>query len=324
MSSSVLIGVIAALLAALAWGVNFIAPYVIGPYSVLDLALLRFLISGVLGLAYLGCRHRAARSLGPNDWVVAFWLGIMGYLGYFLALVGAALYAGPVIAPAFLGLVPVILAIAGNLRQRTTEWRHLALPLALTTVGLLLVNSSAFGSSDVVGPRSLLLGVPLALAAVGCWISFALWNQSALAQRPAMDAGLWTALMMTGGGLGMLIFLPIGLYFGVFELQRLGLGWPAAVPLYIWGPIFAFLASIGGAWAWTIASQRLPVALAAQLITMETVFGTVLGLLARRRWPTALEVVGMVILLVGVVITVRAFYGHQKTVGTAPAKSAHV
>jgi len=50
--------------------------------------------------------------------------------------VGAAIFAGPVIAPAFLGLVPVVLAVAGNLRRRTVSWNVLILPLALTALGL--------------------------------------------------------------------------------------------------------------------------------------------------------------------------------------------
>ncbi len=38
--------------------------------------------------------------------------GFIGYVGYFLTVMVAAVYAGPVIPPAFLGLVPVVLAIA--------------------------------------------------------------------------------------------------------------------------------------------------------------------------------------------------------------------
>jgi hypothetical protein len=51
--SSLLLGVVAALLAALAWSLNFIVPFVIAPYSIFDLALFRFLISGLVSLASL-------------------------------------------------------------------------------------------------------------------------------------------------------------------------------------------------------------------------------------------------------------------------------
>jgi drug/metabolite transporter (DMT)-like permease len=110
----------------------------------------------------------------------------------------------------------------------------------------------------------------------------------------------------------MLAFVPMGLWLGVFAIPRLGLGWDVAAPLYIWGTVLAVLASIGGALAWTFASQRLAVALSAQLITMETIFGTILGLLIRRRWPTLAEGVGMTVLLAGVIITIRIFHGRRK------------
>jgi drug/metabolite transporter (DMT)-like permease len=84
-----------------------------------------------------------------------------------------------------------------------------------------------------------------------------------------------------------------------------------AAPLYIWGTTLAVVASIGGALAWTFAAQRVPVALSAQLITMETIFGTVLGLLIRRRWPTIAESAGMTVLIVGVVMGIRIFHGRK-------------
>ena len=310
-------GVIAALLATIAWSLNFIVPFVIGDYSVFDFALFRFLISGLLGLTFLVSKAKAVRMLSLRDWLMAFWLGLIGYLGYFIAVAGAAIYAGPVIAPAFLGLVPIVLAIAGNLRQHTVSWKELTFPLALATVGLLLVNSSSFSQSSVVKIQSLFVGVPLALAAVALWTWFGLLNQSALARRPRVDAGVWTALIMIGAGLGMVAFLPFGLVLGVFKIPRLGLRWEIAGPLYIWGTSLAVLASLGGASAWTFAARRLPVAFSAQLITMETVFGTVFGLLIHRRWPTGAESVGMTLLIVGIVIGIRIFHG-QKSLPLEP------
>ncbi len=306
-----LIGTVAALLAALAWSLNFIVPFVIGEYSIFDIALFRFLISGVIALAYLLFKWKIVRNLRAADWLMSFALGLIGYLVYFQALAAAAVYAGPVIAPAFLALVPVALAVAGNLRQPTIAWRHLAFPFALATLGLLLVNWGSFDRTAVGEAPSLLIGIPLAILAAACWIWFGLFNQSALAKRPQMHAGVWTALIMTGASLGMLVFVPLGLLLHVFASTRLGLGWNIAAPLYIWGAVLALTASLGGAFAWTFASQRLPVALSAQLITMETVFGTTLGLLIRRRWPTLGEGVGMIVLLAGVAATIHIFHGRR-------------
>ena len=84
------------------------------------------------------------------------------------------MYAGPVIAPAFLGLVPVVLAIAGNWRQRAAPWRDLVLPLSLSAVGLILVNIDGFNPGSLAKPGSLVVGILLALIAVGLWTWFGL------------------------------------------------------------------------------------------------------------------------------------------------------
>jgi drug/metabolite transporter (DMT)-like permease len=307
MKRSMFAGIVAAALAAFSWSLSFIAPFVIGDYSLFDFTLVEFVVSGILSVGLLWRNAAAVRRLMLKDWFAGCSLGLIGYVAYFLAVMGAAVYAGPVIAPAFLGLVPVVLGVAGNLRERTVSWASLALPLSLAMVGLFLVNGSGFLQSGGLQAQSLALGIPLAVLAVTFWTSFGLLNQSALARRPHQDVGVWTALIMAGAGMSMLVFFPIGLLFGVFEIPRLGLHWNTAAPLIMWGIGLAVFANFGGATAWTFASQRLPVALAAQMITLEPTSATILGLLVHHRWPTVMEALGMIVLLLGVVIAIGIF-----------------
>jgi drug/metabolite transporter (DMT)-like permease len=303
--SSFLTGVLAALFAAFVWALNFIVPFVIGKYSLLDLALLRFLESALICLAFIAARRHTVALLRPVDWLLAAWLGVIGYLGYFLALAGAALYAGPIIAPAILGLVPVVLAISGNLRHKFVPWRALALPLMLIFVGLLLIREAPQDNS--LAQHWTPMGVLLGVVAVALWTWFGLLNQSALARRPGMDAAIWTAIIMVGAGVGMLAFAPVALKLGLFAIPQLGLSWEAAGALYLWSAVLAIFASIGGAFAWTVASQHLPVALSSQLVVMEAVFGAILGLIVHRRMPSLSEVMGMGLVVTGVVVAIRAF-----------------
>ena len=115
----------------------------------------------------------------------------------------------------------------------------------------------------------------------------------------------------------MLAFYPVGAAMDLFQLPTLGLGWSAAGNLYLWGASFALLATVGGVWAWNIASRSLPVALAAQLIVSETAFGVIGGLIVHARWPTTIEVAGVVVLIAGVVLSVRIFYDRQFASGRA-------
>lgn len=317
MNSSKSMGIVAALFAAFAWSLNFVVPFVIGDYSVFDFALFRFGVSGVVAVGFLIWKWDAIRVLRMGDWLAAFGLGFIGYLGYFLSVAGAAIFAGPVIAPAFLGLVPIVLAVAGNLRQKTVSWSALILPLALAAVGLAFVNAGVFDPASTTSTRSLIVGIPLAVAAVSLWTWFGLANQRALAQRPRMDTGVWTALILVGGGVEMLVFMPVGLTLGVFNFPQLGLGWDVAGSLYLWSISLAFLASVGGALAWTFAAQRLPVALSAQLIVSETVFGTIFGLAVHGCWPTTTDILGIVFLVAGVVTAIHAFHGERKLAAAA-------
>ncbi|MCP2067512.1 UNVERIFIED_ORG: drug/metabolite transporter (DMT)-like permease [Pseudomonas reinekei] len=108
-----------------------------------------------------------------------------------------------------------------------------------------------------------------------------------------MNAWVWTAMMMIGGSLQTLMFLPVGDAMDLFQAPTLGFGQEAISHLYLPASVLAAVASIGGAWAWTIASQRLPMTLASQLLSLEMVFAFGLGLLFCYRWPTAFEAMGI-------------------------------
>lgn len=180
------IGVFAAFFAAFAFSLNFIVPFIIGGYSTFDFALIRHVVSALVGVGILISEKSVIRHLSPRNWLATFGLAFVGYVGYFLTVTGAAIFCGPVIAPAFLGLVPIVLAVVGNRRQETLPWRFLMMPLMLVAAGLALINDSAFSAESLTSLRSVWVGIPLAFAAVGLWVWFAIANQAALAVRPDM------------------------------------------------------------------------------------------------------------------------------------------
>ncbi|KSV70208.1 hypothetical protein N183_29165 [Sinorhizobium sp. Sb3] len=307
------IGVLAALFAAFGFSLNFIVPFIIGDHSTFDFALVRHLVAAMVGVAILVSEKDPLRHLTLRNWLATATLAFIGYVGYFLAVTGAAIFCGPVIAPAFLGLVPIVLAIVGNRRQGSLPWHLLVIPLGLVLIGLLLVNGTAFTAESLRLDETLWIGIPLALTAVALWVWFAIANQAALAVRPDMPLGTWSALILVSGGVEMLVFFPIGAAVGLFQLPALGFGWGSAGSLYLWGSSLALMATVGGVWAWNVASRRLPVALAAQLIVSETAFGVIGGLVVHTRWPTGVETAGVGVLIVGVVFAIRIFHrGHTQ------------
>ncbi len=320
MGTQLALGVAAAIFAAFAWSLGFIAPYVIGPYSIYDLAVCRFLISGVLALGILLAAPRQLRGLTAMDWLVAAWLGLIGYVGYFLTIAAAVVYAGPIIPPAFVATVPVVLAIIGNFGPDRISWRSLVPPLALALVGLLLVNAEGLTHPGNTLLDHTLLGIGFSIAAVALWTLFGISNQAALRKRPHMGALTWTGMMMLGGTFEVVAFIPLGLSLDLFHVPRIGLAWETAAPLFASSLALAVLGSIGASWAWSIATRRLPIGLAGQLIVTETIFATTFGLVASQRWPSVSEACGIALLLVGVVAAVGAFHRVNGTAGGQASK----
>lgn len=302
--SNLIAGVALAIVATLSWALNFIAPYVTGAYTIHDLLVVRFLIAGALGLGVVLLYRAQLRLLHRDQVLLGASLGVIGYLGYSACIAAGIIFGGPVLTPAFIGMVPVLLALLGNATSKTLQWRKLAIPLIFLTVGLLLSNLGAL-HQPVAGGGSWLMGLLFSIGAVILWLAFSWLNQRALLTLPAHASGAWTGLMMTGAGLGTLCLLPVVQAFDLFKLPSLGFSVPVAGHLYLWGFVIALMSSFVGAWAWNAASRRLPMVLSGQLIALESLFATLLGLWFHGRLPTLLETSGLAAVLVGVVMGVR-------------------
>ncbi|WP_213941362.1 DMT family transporter [Pseudomonas sp. dw_612] len=302
--SNILAGVALAVVATLSWALNFIAPYVTGAYSIYDLMVVRFLIAGALGGVVMVVCRAQLRCLHRNQRFLAAGLGMTGYLGYSTCIAGGVMFGGPVLTPAFIGMVPVLLALLSNATNKTLPWRRLTVPLTFLTSGLLLTNISSL-HQPVAAQGSWLIGLIFSVGAVVLWLAFSVLNQRALEKLPANASGIWTGLMMAGAGIGTLCLLPVVQALGLLKLITLGFSVSVAGGLYLWGLVIAVMSSFVGAWAWNSASRRLPMVLSGQLISLESLFATVLGLFFQGRLPTLLEAAGLAAVLVGVVMAVR-------------------
>lgn len=302
--SNIIAGVTLAVVATLSWALNFVAPYVTGAYSIYDLMIIRFLIAGALGVGVVMLCRARLRLLRRDQQLLAASLGVIGYLGYSTCIAAGVIFGGPVLTPAFIGMVPVLLALISNATKKTIQWRKLTIPLTFLTGGLLLSNISSI-NQPVAGDGSWLMGLVFSISAVVLWLAFSLLNQSALGKLPANVSGIWTGLMMAGAGMGTLCLLPVVQALDLLKLPTLGFSVSLAGHLYVWGFVIALMSSLVGAWAWNAASRRLPMVLSGQLISLESLFATLLGLLFHSRLPTLLEASGLAAVLAGVVMAVR-------------------
>ena len=113
--------------------------------------------------------------------------------------------------------------------------------------------------------------------------------------------------------------LPLGWALGLSAVPSLGLAGLDAVRFLLWALLLAALPSWAATWAWSIASRRLPLSLAGQLIVFETLFALLYGALHEGHAPGPGEAVGAAFMLAGVVAALRAFAGDDRARALTPA-----
>lgn len=296
-----LIGILAGLTTCALWGLTFIAPRMIDPFATPDLIFSRYLVFGLTSVVLMiDPRFRPGR-MHPRRLLVGLALGAIGYVGYFLSAAYAVRFAGAVIPPLIIGLMPVILAVIGNWRERAVPWRSLALPLGVILIGLSVVNAHALAHAEPTARQNTMLGIFFALCALGVWVLYGLVNAEVMRSPDAPDGVRWTGLQGIGAAAGSLVLLPF-LSFPIGEATSAEL-WRFAFWAGEMGIVGAWVAT----WCWMIASRRLPLALSAQLIIAETVFGLGFGLLYEQRWPSTAELVGTALQFIGVIVAIAIF-----------------
>jgi drug/metabolite transporter (DMT)-like permease len=304
-----LIGIIAGLLAGAAWGLTFVAPHVVAPYTPFDLTIVRYVAFAIASAVVLVWRGTGTlRTLTAKDAALFTLLGFTGYAGYFLCMALAVPRSGTAIVALIIGALPVILALLGNRGAGAKPISALALPLSLIGCGLAVINADAVLAAATPADRNrLLAGIALTLTALALWTWYALANARAMHARPHIDALTWTGLTGLGTAAATLPIAVVGWSGGLSALPALGLWTPDGTRLLIWGAILGVVSSWLATWAWSIASQRLPVSLTGQLIVSETLFALLYGFIYEHRWPSTPEWLGSGLLIGGVVLAVRAF-----------------
>ncbi|AGZ35276.1 EamA/RhaT family transporter [Pseudomonas sp. SWI6] len=296
-------GVVFAVIATLFWASNFITPYVTGEYGILDVLLVRYLFTGALGLIGLLLYRERLRQLGPRQWLTGMALGVIGYLVYSASIAGSVIFGGPTLIAAFIGCVPVLQALLGNVHAQRVAWTRLALPIGLLGIGLSLINLDLF-TSPYAPADGVLAGIFAGLAILA-WLSFSVINQNAVVDLAPRATAAWTCLMMVGAGLVAALLAPLASAYDLLRWQGAQWSTEGALHLYGWAALIGVSSSLVGAAAWNIATRHLPMVLSGQLIALESVFASLMGLAFVGRAPSALETAGLLLVLAG---TARAIH----------------
>lgn len=311
-------GTLFALAAGLMWGLVFVGPLLVPEYPAALQSFGRYLAFGLIALPLAWLDRATLRQLTRADWREALRLALVGNIVYYLFLASAIQRAGGPLPTMIIGTLPVVIAITANLRghragtrrEQPLRWSRLAPSLALIAGGIALVNQVELDRLRAAPDADLAryaLGAALAVGAVACWTWYPIRNAEWLRAHPDRSPRGWA----TAQGLATLPLALIGyaLTWAWFALS----GSPFAMPF---GPraidfvvlMFAIglLASWLGTLCWNEASQRLPPAIAGQLIVFETLSALAYAFVLRGQWPGAGTLAGIALLVGGVLWALRA------------------
>lgn len=306
-------GTLYALAAGLMWGLVFVSPLLLPEYPPALQSVGRYLAFGLIALPLGWLDRRALRQLRRADWREALKLAAVGNLLYYLCLASAIQLAGAPLPTMIIGTLPVVIAITANLRDAHRDgrlpWLALLPSLALIALGIACVNRAELSALQQPSAQELwryARGALLAGGAVLCWTWYPLRNADWLRQHPERSPRTWA----TAQGLATLPLAVAG-YAVLWLVMKAG-GQPFALPF---GPrpwhFIGLMAAIGlfaswlGTLCWNAASQRLPTAVAGQLIVFETLAALSYAFVLRGHAPGPLTLLGVALLVAGVAWAVR-------------------
>jgi drug/metabolite transporter (DMT)-like permease len=303
------IGTLYALVAGLMWGLVFVGPLLVPEYPAALQSVGRYVAFGLIALPLAWLDRAALRQLTRADWVEALKLATIGNLLYYVCLAGAIQRAGAPLPTMIIGTLPVVIAIAANLRNARRDgrlpWARLAPSLLLIGAGIACVNQAELAALRMQSHADLsryAVGALLAFVSVACWTWYPLRNADWLRHHPGRNPRTWA----TAQGVATLPLALMG-----YALLWLGMHVGGSDFPMPFGPrplvFIALMAAIGlfaswlGTTCWNEASQRLPTAIAGQLIVFETLAALSYAFVLRGALPGAQTLFGIAMLVAGVI-----------------------
>ena len=305
------LGFLYGVLACMIWGFVYLVPDLLPGYSPELMAAGRFVSFGLVALPLAWMERHEFAHYTFKDWIVVSKLGVIGNIVYYWCLIEAIQNAGVPVSGMAMSAVPVLVAAVSNIRDkkkgRALAWSRLIPGLVLIVFGFALASMTEFemivkASAD--GGAKFWYGVALAVAALLLWTWYPIQNADWLLEHPERSPRAWS----TAQGIATFPFAVV-MYLFFWGLE------PAGTPLLgadpVWFVTVMAVTGIMGSWLgivfWNAMSQRLPTALGGQMIVFETIFAVLYAHMLRLSWPAWNMTAGMVLLLAGVLLSLKVF-----------------
>jgi len=287
-------GTIAALFVATVWGLSFVAAsYVLEALSPVLLATLRFVIASILFTPVAVMAALKGNIPTRDDLKDMAWLGFLSISIYFWLQYTGVQYAGPGISSIIVvGFIPILTGITSNiiLKESFDRTRVTGIILGFTGVSLITVPNLLLGNVDA----RFLIGVACLMGNAVCFSLYSTLSRKLLLKydEPAIVTSYVTIF-------GTIFLIPLSLTSD----------WSAVLSLTgnQWGAVL-FLAPICSGLAyflWNYALSQLDSVQAAVWLYLEPVVAFIGVYFLYGTTPSALTVIGGVLVIAGAGFTSR-------------------
>jgi len=310
------LGILFAIIACACWGLSMICPVFAPEFTAVEITLGRYFFYGVV---CLGLWLRSRRSHSWTVWKMALVFALTGNLVYYgLEVVGVKMI-GPSMVALLFAINPICVCLYGNLKNKEIPFSLIVLPIILVLTGILVVHVNDIQIDPDISQSQFLIGMGFTISSIAMWAWYAVHNARYLKNQtdlnPAdfnMIIGLW-CLILSLMSMAIVNFLPVeSMYLLSPEITNQQLIWflIATATLGLFGSYF-------GTFFWLRASKMLPLTLAGQIIVAETCSGLIYTYLNQQRFPRWYELVGFVLVIGGVLISIRKVQQYQAQLANA-------
>ncbi|MDR3623567.1 MAG: DMT family transporter [Chlamydiales bacterium] len=293
--------IIYSVLACLIWGLIFLIPYLLEGINTFDIVLGRYFCYGTLSLALLLYSVVVSRQRQVfKYWKQAFLCALVMNFLYFISLVMGMRLSSPSVIALLVGISPlVIVAISGRKQQSMMRY---FVPALVIVLGLNLVNIQTFLlESEALTFWEYVQGIAFGLVALVAWAWYVIFNSNFLAKNREVNPWQWTTLI----GVATLCLTIVGMAVRVFTMdpdymEELLFTSDMGIKFLVGSIILGVLCSWIAYALWNSASAKLSAALSGQIAILETVFGILFVYGFEQVFPTYLEIIGIICILLGV------------------------
>ncbi|MEB2318393.1 MAG: DMT family transporter [Pseudomonadota bacterium] len=294
------------------WGLVFIVPILLHDFNAWQISSARYLMFGAVALVLLiPGWARVSTRVGRAEWLALLGLSMLGNIVYYVFLVVGVQWGGSAPAALIIGLIPVLITLAGRREHGAASIRALLAPMALCVFGVLAMTGHSLGDAtpqvEHVSRAQRVAGLSCTVGALVSWTLYSVWNRRWLMKRP--DISPWDWSLLTGVATGLLAlllaapaFLAPMLFADASPARHDAGDW---LRFWLVTGVVAILASVGGGSFWNHASRLLPPTMIGQMVVFETIFALIYSFLYDWRLPGAMEWIAILSLIGGVVWCTR-------------------